>query len=394
MSGKIFLMKSTLLIGSSLIQAYGGRSVRKAISFHLMKKLFILALFSLNATLLFSQQAITDAEVASASETLLKSQKDPKAWQALQGVIRTENYSSEIRSRVMFLFAVSHLLQMNTNLFASAMQTLQTRYPDESLSLTNRLNPDDWLVPCPECGGTGVKKAPYPTDPKSSASRCLTCIGTGKIFTLSPRVKSQVGTVLNEIKAAATENILFAEASKKARAEFNPQRRVTALQELVNKFAHRKDLEEAKRVLATTLDEVAKADAIAQQKKAEHELREQEDKDYRTISSSLETLPDSGIPVMVKEIDRFIEKYPRSSSRLDLEICKTKLQHRKTIHGFIWMGFYVCVGLALLSSVLAFIKGLFARKKKATGPLPIPGLNQANEEVDPLAGTFTDDEQP
>jgi hypothetical protein len=162
---------------------------------------------------------------------------------------------------------------------------------------------------------------------------------------------------------------------------------------LADKFAHRKDLEEAKQRLAAAQEEVAKEEAGARQKKAEQELREQEDRDYRTISSSLEALPDSGIPVMMREIDRFIEKFPKSANRLELEICKAKLQQRKSIHTCIWIGFYVCMGLAALSFVVSAVRGLFVRKAKTTGPLPIPGLNKANEAVDPLAGTFTDDEQ-
>lgn len=358
-----------------------------------MKKIVIMVLFSLGASLLFSQQAVTDAEVIQASDTLLKSQSDPKAWQFFQESIRTESYSPDIRSRVMLLFAVNHLLHMNTNLFASALQTLQASYPKEGPVLAERLTPADWLIPCPECGGTGLKKAASPAEQKSGAVRCLNCAGTGRVVQLSPRIKEQVLAVLGEIKALATENIRFAEESKKALAENKPQRRITVLQELVSKYAHRKDLDEAKQALAKTEAEVAEADAIALQKKTEQERREQEGRDYRAIQSNWETLPDSGISVMIREIDRFIEKYPQSSDRLELEICKTKLQQRETVHAYIWTGFYVCMGLAVLSLVISFVKELFARKKKPTGPLPVPGLTQTSETSDPLAGTFSDKDQ-
>ena len=359
-----------------------------------MKRIVMSALFSLGATLLFAQQAITDAEVINASDALLKSQNNPKEWQNFQAIVRTETYSPDIRSRVMLLFAVNHLLHMNTNLFASALQTLRTSYPKEGPALAERLTPADWLIPCPECGGTGVKKDAYPTEQKNGSARCLNCAGSGKIVRLGPRVKEQVVLVLGEIKALADENIRFAESSKKALAESDPQRRITALQGLVSTYAHRRDLEEAKQALAKTEAEVAKTEAIARQKKAEQELREQEDKDYQTIHSSLETLPDSGISVMTREIDRFVEKYPKSANRLELEICKTKLQERQKIHTYLWTGFYVCAGLAALSFLLSLIRELFARKKKGTGPLPVPGLTRANEETDPLAGTFSDNDQP
>jgi len=358
-----------------------------------MKKIVFIAFFLLSATVLFSQQAITDAEVVKASDALLKSPRDPKPWQALQEVVHAEAYSPDVRSRVMYLFAVNQLLRMNTNLYASALQTLQTSYPKEGAAFAGRLTPADWLVPCPECGGTGVKKAAKPADQDSSA-RCLSCVGSGKIFQLSPRVKEQVGTVLNEIKALATENIQFEEASKKALAENNPLRRLAALQDLVSKYAHRKDLEEAKQAVAKIEAEAAKADAIAQQKKAEQELRDQEEKAYRNIAASLETLPDSGIPVMAKEIDGFVEKFPKSSYRLELEIGKAKLQQRERIHRCVWIGFYVCTGLAVLSVLASFIRGLFAQRKKVTGAPPVPGLTQTSEESDPLAGTFNDNDHP
>ena len=62
--------------------------------------------FSLGATLLFSQQAITNAEAINASDALLKSQNNPKEWQNFQASVRTETYSPDIRSRAMLLFAV------------------------------------------------------------------------------------------------------------------------------------------------------------------------------------------------------------------------------------------------------------------------------------------------
>lgn len=222
----------------------------------------------------------------------------------------------------------------------------------------------------------------------------MNCVGTGKIVQLSPRVKEQVGTVLNEIKALAAENIQFAAASKKALAEYNQQRRIAALQELTDKYAHRTDLDAVKQALAINEAEVAKAEAVARQKEAERALRDQEERAYRAICSSLETLPASGIDVMTREIDSFIEKYPKSSNRLELEISKAKLEQRKKIHAYVWMGFYVCAGLAVVSFWLSFVSGLFTRRKSAPGPLPVPGLTQTNEEADPLAGTFTDSDQP
>ena len=55
-----------------------------------MKKIVTMVLVSLVSTGLYSQQTITDAEVISASDTLLKTQNDPKAWQTFQEITRSE----------------------------------------------------------------------------------------------------------------------------------------------------------------------------------------------------------------------------------------------------------------------------------------------------------------
>ena len=72
----------------------------------------------------------------------------------------------------------------------------------------------------------------------------------------------------------------------------------------------------------------------------------------------------------------------------------TNFQIKRIIIAYIWTGCYVCMGLAFVALCLTFIKGLFTGKKKETGPLAVPGLTQASEESDPLAGTFTDSDQP
>jgi hypothetical protein len=358
-----------------------------------MKKLITIVLVCFASTGLFSQQTITDAQIVSATDTLLKTQKDPKAWQTLQEIARADTYAPNIRSRVMYLFAVRGLLQMNTNMFATVLQKLQTQYPKEGAALTERLTPADWLVPCQTCGGSGMKQV-VSKNPQGATVRCLNCVGTGKIYQLSPSVNEQVSTLLSEIKALSTENIQFAEASKKALAEYNPPRRVTALQDIVKKFGHRTDLDEVKQALATVEAEIAKKEAADRKREAEIALRNQEDKDYQAICAALEYLPTSGIDVVTKEIDRFIQKYPTSAERVELEITKAKLETRKKVTGYIWMACYICGGLAAVGFIFTLIKGLFMGKKKETGPLAVPGLVEERESSDPLAGSFIVDDNP
>ena len=359
----------------------------------MMKKIVAWVLISVASTGLFAQQMSADEEVISASDTLLETPNDPKAWQVFQKITRADSYAPDIRSRVMYLFAVKNLLQMNTNLYSLAIQKLQVRYPEEGAEFAGRLTEADWLVPCTACEGSGLKKNIVPTTSRGPA-RCMNCIGTGKIFQLSPRVMEQFGIVLNDIKTRATENIQVAAASKKALAENQPQRRATALRDIVTKYPHRTDLNEVKQALATVEAEIAKAEAEARKKEAERVLRIQEDKDYQVICSSLENLPLSGIPVMAQEIDKFVQKYPRSAMRLELEITKAKLERRALISDYLWKGFYALGGLAIIVFIFTYIKGLLTAKKKETGPLTIPGLDQPREVSDPLAGSFTDNDDP
>jgi len=359
----------------------------------IMKKIVILVFVSLVSTGLFSQQTSIDQEVIMASDTLLSTPNDAKAWQTFQKITREDTYAPAVRSRVMYMFAIKNLLQMNTNLFFAAVQKLQIRYPDEGAELAGRLTSADWLVPCMACEGSGVKKVVVPTATRGP-TRCLNCLGTGKILQLNPRVKEQFDIVLNEIKARANENIQFAATSKKALAEYQPQRRATALKDLVNKYSQRKDLEEVKSALATTEAEIEKAEAAKRKQEAEMALREQEYKDYQTIYTSLENLPTASIPVMTREIERFIQKYPKTDNRVELELTKAKLEQRFKISGYLWTGFYVLGGLVVISICYTFIKGLVTGKKKEMGPLAIPGLDQVHEDSDPLAGSFTDSDQP
>jgi hypothetical protein len=283
---------------------------------------------------------------------------------------------------------------LNTNLFVLAVQKLQTRYPEEGAELAGRLTTADWYVPCPACGGSGLKKIVVPTAAGAPAPRCLNCVGSGKILKVSTRVNEQVDILLNEIKERSNQNIQFAAASKKALAENHPPRRAAALKDVVNKYGHRKDLEEVKSALTTIEAEIVKTEAATRKREAEMALRAQEDKDYQTICSSLENLPFAGIPVMTREIDRFIQKYPASDERIELEIIKSKLEARRKMTGYMWTGCYVLAGLALVSFCFVFIKEQLTRKKKEIGPLTIPGLDQMNEVSDPLAGSFTDSDEP
>jgi hypothetical protein len=358
----------------------------------IMKKIVILVVVSLVSTGLFSQQINPDTEVIEASDALLSKPNDAKAWQTFQKIIRSESYTPDIRSRVMYIFAVKNLLQMNTNLFAVALQKLQVIYPEEGVELAGRLTPEDWLVTCQACEGSGVKKVVVPTAQRGP-TRCMHCLGTGKIVQLSPRVNEQLGVVLNEVKACANENIQFAEASKKALAEYQSQRRVAALKEIVRKYAHRTDLDEVKQALTTLEAELAKVEAEARKKEAEKALREKEDKDYQSICSSLENLPISGIPVMTREIEQFVQKYPKSDYRLELEITKAKLEKRSRGNDYMWKGVYVFGGLVFIAFCYTVVKGLLAGRKKAPAPLTIPGLDQSREVSDPLAGSFTDSDQ-
>lgn len=329
-----------------------------------------------------------DDRIAAAAKTLLETPKDAKAWQTMERAARSDSVPQDIRGRVMFLYALSHLSQMRTNLYLTSVQAMKEACPREGAALAARLTPADWLAPCPDCRGAGRRKFPG----AAAESRCLTCSGTGRIFQLGKRVSAEYRKLLGEIRQIAQTNIEVAGAVRNAFNQRNTERRINAFRELLADYPGRTDLEKAKKELAR-LEAEARKKAEEERKRKEREaLRQKERKAYDDISNALESPSLAATPVLLKEIDRYLASYPESPYRLDLEIRRANLQRRKTIREYLVKITWGAAIAAVVSIILSAIKSAMTKKKKTKGPLPLPGLSASINEKDPLAGVFTDDD--
>lgn len=366
-------------------------------------------------------------DVLQATATLLNGQKDTQTSQTLQAIIRDSDYDPAIRSRVMAIYALAQLLQMNSSQFLSAAEQLHTTYPAET-NLLATVTPDLWLASCTECTGTGSKTGNCPfcsgtgkcklcngegrrsdkilcavckgtgkcfkcEGKKTLTTPCLTCTGSGRFFQLSPKIKALYENLLTETHGLAADNIRIAEESKKAAQESSLAKRIAAFKAIIERDGARFALNEQRRLLAQAENELKQQQESERARKQEQEAREREDREYNTILTSLETLPMSGIAVMIQEIDRFLTAHPQSVRRLELEIHKNKLESRLRTQRYLWYGFYTIMGLLVLTSVCTTIKEYFERRKKKNLIYRVPGLDASSRAGDPLGGSldFLDD---
>jgi len=392
-----------------------------------ISRLIFLGTF-LITSLALGQKQPNYADVVRATATLLSAQKDAQASQTFQAIIRDPDYDPAIRSRVMSIYALVHLLQMNTNQFSRAVELLRTTYPAET-NLLAAVTPDLWLVPCGECSGAGSKTGTCPfcsgtgkcklcngegrrsdktlcavckgtgkcfkcEGKKMLTTPCLTCTGSGRIFQLSPQIKALYENLLTETQGLASGNIRIIEESKKAAQETSLVKRVAAFKAIIERDGTRFVLSEQRRLLAQAEEELKQQQESELTRKQAQEAREREEREYNTIQTSLETLPLSGIAVMLQEIDRFLAAHPQSARRLELEISKNKLASRLRTQRYLWYGFYTIMGLVALTSIYTTLKEYLARRKKPNPIYRVPGLDTASRTSDPLGGTLDSLDDP
>ena len=355
-----------------------------------MYKIVIAASILLFAHALFAKQ-VTNADISKAAETLLKTQKAPEAWKVMGAVYKDDRHSADIRSRVIYLSALRQLIGMNTNRYTATVQNLLATYPQEGQDLNKRITADDWLAPCPDCKGKGERPSLVG---QAKLVPCLTCRGSGKIFSLSKQANAQYRQLFQEILTIANNNMAFATAQEKAFAERYSSKRIKALKELLTTYSTRTDLGKARNELERLEKEAREKAEKERQRKLEREAMEREERAYAKICTVTEHPATEAIPTLVQEIDRFLQTYPKSNYRLDLEILKAKLLKKKAIQDWIWRAVWILAGLTVISTIATAIKnGLAKKEKKGTQPLPLPGLNQALDRPDPLAGVFEEEDE-
>ena len=363
------------------------------------------------------QSAPTDTEIKDACTALLRNAKDAKALGVIQSVTAESAMPSAMRSRAMVLCALPLLQQMNTNQYSRMVQLLLSTYPEEGPAVLG-VTESDWLttclscagggdksVACPPCSGSGLcptckgtKKAPSgvscPTckgsgkcgrcdGTKEIRTACLECRGGGKVVVISPNVARRYEEVLSELRALASENIQFAEQSKQVLAIRTLPERLAALEEMIAAFPNRQDtgpLLKAREAAQAELDErAAKELAKAEQTR----MRQERD----AIVAATERLPFSSVPVLIQQIDAFLEQYPQSEYRIELEVLKSKQRTRHTVYTNVWRGLYILSGLIAVLFVVQVVKDWIQRRTRKESLLKIPGMDNVNpdELTDPLS---------
>jgi len=364
----------------------------------------------------WAQTVPTDAAINDACVTLARSARDAKALGVIQAVAVNEAMPAAMRSRAMALCALPFLQQMNTNQFARMVQALLSTYPEEGPAALG-LTEDDWLVTCPSCDGAGVKAVTCPTcsgsgkcptckgtkktasgancqackasgacgrceGAKEMRTACLECKGSGKVVVLSANVARRHEQLLTELRAFATENIQFAEQSKKALAVRLPKERLAALDEVIAAFPDRSDvapLVKAREAAQALLDE----DAAQKQAQADRDRMRQE---RDALFSAAQKLPFASIPVLLRQIDEFLAKYPKSEYGIELEVLRSKQQSRHTFYTNTWRVFYVLGGLIAVLFVVSLVREWILKKTRKESLLKIPGMEnmKSDEFTDPL----------
>ena len=334
-----------------------------------------------------------DVAIRDACAALAQNARDAKALSVIQSVAVNDTMPADMRSRAMVFLALPFLQQMNTNQFARMAQVITSTFPEEG-PVALGVSESDWLATCPSCNGAGGKTMTCTVcradgtcgrcnGTKKINVACLECKGTGKVVVISPNVARRSESVLTELRTLAMENIQFAEQSKKALAVRTAPERIAALDEVMAAFPKRQDL-----------TPLIKAREVAQKEIADKAVRDQAQeernrmlKEKDAILAVVESLPFSSIPVLLRQIDAFLEQYPKSEYRIEIEVLRSKQQSRYTFYTNLWRALYVLGGLIVVMFVVQMVKDLIFNRKKKEGMLKLPGRENAGDDnlADPLS---------
>ena len=169
-------------------------------------------------------QAVSDAEVEQACVTLQKTLSDVRAAHVMQGVAGNKAYPDRWRSRALGVYALTALIQLNTNQFGHVMAIIEREYPGQTF-LTVTL--EDCMRPCVRCKGDGRQEVSCPTcrGAKAAVKTCARCAGAGKIaidcleckgvkssFALNERVAANCQSLLAELLAEVRQSAVTAQS--------------------------------------------------------------------------------------------------------------------------------------------------------------------------------------
>ncbi len=357
-----------------------------------------------------------EARLIQACETLLKMPLSAPDLQMLANVSRDASANPEIRKRSMSAYALSLLLQGNTNSFMRAVKIQHSTFPDGQQPLI-RVTENDYIAACGDCEGKGIKPATCPYclgsgkcrtckgtgQVQSSAGasvKCTACVtpgvcrmcagrkildkpcpacnGTGRVFKLGARVRENYNELLSDIIYKCRKNAEFAAMFNAAANERDPNLRISMLHSLTNRFQHRDEVAEALGLLDTAMASQAHQAAIRQ----ERETRERHEREIIALRK-FETA--ENIPNAISTLKTYLQDNPDTHAKLEIQLLIENLEARLARHRLTRR---ILTGLAILFSLLMlvmFIQPLL-RRKPVSGTGTLPGMDKLKSDdfTDPL----------
>ena len=332
--------------------------------------------------------------------------------QILADASRSLTNCPPLRNRAMAAYAVSYLLQGNTNAFDKTLQVIRTSFPDTFALIT--LTKEDALSTCPDCQGSGKQVTLCPTC--MGSGRCKSCAGTGKkesascpacngkglcpmcagkkriktpcpackgtrsIIQPKPAVLNRFTALLSEISAQCAENASFAAQFDAAAKEPDAGKRIALLQALLQAFPHRQDLFSAQSMLA----DAVRARRTAESRKLAEEKREREARE-RDELLKLDATPTKDLNRAIATLLTYQKAHADAAQ--DPALCAlaedlVARRNRAELTRKILYGVLSLVGALVVIGAL----GPLLFRKKAVHRTSLPGMDKINKAqfTDPL----------
>ncbi len=290
-------------------------------------------------------------------DTLAANPRDQEALAALLAYARNTNGIDRLRSRSMAAYALTGLMQADTNLYVTARDAHARAYPADKHLL--RITPQECYVACAHCAGEGFVMGPCPVCKgdnrcpeckgkgvvpehqtlKGSRNpargvKCAACSGSGRVlcrrcggknlvplrcpeckgnplaFKTPPRVVEDFSLLVQGVsKWIANEEMFFSQLDA-AKNMADPAKRIAALKSLIAAYGYRAEKAEMERLL--TADEAALKERIERQK--------QEESSRERALTALRTLKESADPAAAAAtIRKYLAENPESENRIELQ---------------------------------------------------------------------------
>jgi hypothetical protein len=356
-------------------------------------------------------RAVPETELAEACRALLRAPLSATDLQVLLEVSRRADYQAELRCRAMAAFALTRLMQLDTNGFERARLAVEAAYPGEAGRLFT-VTRADAFAPCEACSGKGLQVTACPTCrglgkckacdatgrkddadcpackgkgtcPRCAGKRlfeapCPTCLGNRQVFKPRETIRANYTALLSGIVAAVDENARFAEQFRAASREANLDKRIALLRALLAEFSRRTDLGPAQALLAETANKRHSEETV----RLARETREREAKDLESLR---QLAASDDLAGSVARLSAYLTEHPKASTYLELKtLLDEQLDKRRRLARTrnILTGVGAAIGAVFLAACLRPL--LTCKPRTSTGPLP--GMDKINMDdfTDPL----------